>query len=96
MTPIRSNAISIGGGILTAFNACTEASLKSNENIIALTILIYITPPIARIIGALGYRVTSIESLGDLILIAGNTMPNLVDKTTPWQSLYDCICFYMF
>ena len=84
MSPIRTNALNLGGGVLTAFNAYAEASSKPYEDVIVSpTLLIYISPPIAKIVGVLGCRVTSMESIGNSILIAANTMPNLADKSTP-------------
>lgn len=47
-------------------------------------VLHYITPPTARIIAALGARVTSIESIGTSILLGCFTEVNLgADDATP-------------
>jgi hypothetical protein len=86
-SPRRTMAKHIGGGLLVAFNALIEAIIKpSNEfekmlstytnTIIAPSLLVYITPPVARIVGAFGARVIGIEVVGNEILLACNTMPN--------------------
>lgn len=83
----RTMAKPVGGGILVAFNAFTENVVKpTNEfekmmfmatnTIVAPSLLVYITPPTARIVGAFGARVTGIEVIGDKILLAYNTMAN--------------------
>jgi hypothetical protein len=83
----RTMAKPVGGGVLVAFNAFTENIVRpANEfekmlfaatnTIVAPSLLIYITPPTARIVGAFGARVTSIEVMGSEILLACNTMAN--------------------
>jgi len=85
--PLRTTAKPIGGGILIAFNSQPRAilhPLKEEEElqralntVIGPSILLYVTPPIARIIGIFGARITSIERIGDKLLLATNTMANL-------------------
>lgn len=83
----RTMAKPIGGGILVAFNAFTENVVKptndfekmmflATNTIVAPSLLVYITPPTARIVGAFGARITGIEIVGDKILLAYNTMAN--------------------
>ena len=83
----RTMAKPFGGGILVAFNAFTENVVKpTNEyekelfiatnTIVAPSILLYITPPTARVVAVFGARVTGIEVIGDEILLATNTMAN--------------------
>lgn len=84
--PSRSNALPVGGGILAVFNSYTHSSLHSEkiggENIhyntvVGPTVLVYITPPQARILMALGARVTSTAKKGCEILLGYSTAPNL-------------------
>ncbi|MEM4718252.1 MAG: DUF2139 domain-containing protein [Desulfurococcaceae archaeon] len=83
----RTVAKPIGGGILVAFNAYSEALFyPTNEfeeiirfatnTIVGPSVLLYITPPVARIVGAFGARITGIELVGDKILLATNNMAN--------------------
>jgi len=83
----RTMAKPVGGGILVAFNAFTESIIKpasefekilftATHTIVAPSLLVYITPPTARIVGVFGARVTGIEVIGDEILLACNTMAN--------------------
>ncbi len=87
-SPMRSNALYINGGVLVAYNAHHDAlySVKTLEDkikytitnaIVAPTLLVYITPPVAKIVGTFGARITSMESVGDKIVIGTNTSPNL-------------------
>ncbi len=86
--PLRSNALSIGGGLLVAFNASTHSTITGTDELPpeqqraarrppAQTLLVYLSPPTARIIAALGVRVTSMALAGPYILVATNTCPNL-------------------
>jgi len=87
-SPSRTVALPVGGGILTAFNSFTHGFINPlNEvesrnaetvnTIIGPTVLIYLTPPVARIVGSFGARITSIETIGDKILVGTNTSANL-------------------
>ncbi|MEM4821750.1 MAG: DUF2139 domain-containing protein [Desulfurococcaceae archaeon] len=84
---LRVNAKVIGGGVLTAFNSFTHGTVKVfNEEsrrakkylntIFAPTTLIYLKPPVVKIIATLGARVTSVETICDKIIVATNTMAN--------------------
>ncbi|ADV64992.1 DUF2139 domain-containing protein [Desulfurococcus mucosus] len=86
--PQRSNALVLGGGILAPFNAYTHGFLhgyKEGDNVLAKhlntvvgpSVLVYITPPQARIVMALGARVTSMAKRGGEILVGYSTTPNL-------------------
>ena len=86
--PLRSNALSIGGGVLAAFNASTHSTIAGTDELPleqqrasrkppTQTLLVYLSPPVARIIGALGVRVTSMALAGPYILIATSSCPNL-------------------
>lgn len=89
LTPQRSNAIAIGGGVLAPYNAMTYGMLhvsggrevKEFLNDIneprAPSLLLYLSPPTVRIVGAYGARITSIAKSGSKVLIAYNTDPNL-------------------
>ena len=85
--PLRTVALPVGGGILTAFNAYThgvlyprneeeEAFAKATQTILGPTVLVYITPPQAKIVGVLGARVTSLESMNGKILVGACTTAN--------------------
>ncbi|MFZ8782609.1 MAG: DUF2139 domain-containing protein [Desulfurococcaceae archaeon] len=88
--PLRSNALELGGGVLAVFNSYTHGYLHARgENpeekskallynyIAGPTVLVYITPPVARIVMVLGARVTSMTKMRDKILLGTNTAPNL-------------------
>ena len=88
--PQRSNALEMGGGILASFNAYSHGYLHpykwDNEEkekirrvntIVGPSVLVYITPPTARIVLALGARVTSMTKMGKYLLLGVNNMPNL-------------------
>jgi hypothetical protein len=86
LSPQRSNAIASGGGVLAPFNAFTHGLLhaditrdvlRSINDVRGPSVLVYITPPQARIVGAYGARITSIAKMGSQILIAYNSAPNL-------------------
>jgi hypothetical protein len=87
-SPMRSNALYINGGVLVAYNAHHDAiyTVKSVEDkirytltnaIVAPTLLVYITPPQIKIVASMGARVTSMETVGDKIVMGTNTTPNL-------------------
>lgn len=83
--PLRTVAKPLGGGIVIAYNAYTNSvfywndpSIVRNINtIVGPSVLLYISPPTVRIIGAYGARITSIERIGDKLVLATNTMANL-------------------
>ncbi len=88
-SPCRTNALPAGGGLLVAYNAYAHGQVfKTTREDVERSkvldfkhgpsVLIYVTPPFAKIVGALGARVTSLERAGSHILVATNTMPNLV------------------
>lgn len=85
--PIRVNALPIGGGILVAYNAHHDAVYqpKTEEEKLNATftntisgpsVLVYIVPPMVKIVGTFGARITSIEKVNGKLLIAANTTPN--------------------
>ncbi|MFN4045899.1 MAG: DUF2139 domain-containing protein [Acidilobaceae archaeon] len=85
LSPQRSNALPAGGGILAPFNAYTHGVLHIDSvdvvrvinRVRGPSVLLYITPPQARIVGVYGARITSMTKMGSKILIAYNTSPNL-------------------
>ncbi|MEM0365588.1 MAG: DUF2139 domain-containing protein [Acidilobaceae archaeon] len=86
LSPQRSNAVIAGGGVLAPFNAYTHGVLHIDysQGIIrdindtrGPSILVYITPPQARIVGVYGARITSATKMGSKILLGYNTAPNL-------------------
>jgi len=85
--PRRTMAKNFGGGILVAYNAYTEALVyptNESEKLMAAatntiagpSVLLYIAPPTARIVAAMGARITGIELVGDKILLAVSNMAN--------------------
>ena len=82
--PLRTQILHYGGGILVPFNALTHASItpsnvfeESLNTLVGPSVLVYITPSTARIVASFGSRITGLEILGDKLLIASNTQPNL-------------------
>lgn len=82
--PHRSNAIALGGGILAPFNSLSHgfihgpggAPREANEPV-GPSVLVYISPPVAKIVAALGARVTSVARKGGSVLLGTSTAPNL-------------------
>ncbi|MEN3000035.1 MAG: DUF2139 domain-containing protein [Acidilobaceae archaeon] len=87
-SPQRSNALAVGGGILAPFSSMPHGGLHLSDLSIvrdvnearAPSVLIYISPPQARLVGAYGARITSLTKAGSRVLIAYNTAPNLGGK----------------
>lgn len=96
--PFRTNSVSVGGGILVPYNAhhdsvyqpsTEEAKTYStySNTIAGPSVLLYITPPMVKIVAAFGARITSVEKVGDKILLATNNSPNAGGpKVTPFDS----------
>ena len=85
--PLRTVATPVAGGVLVAFNAFTHGvlyprneeekeSARAMNTIVGPSVLVYITPPMARIVGAFGARITSIENAGGRILLGTSTTAN--------------------
>ncbi len=84
----RCNALPYAGGVLIGFSAYSygvllprtrdeEEESRSVDRIVAPSLLMFITPPAARPLLALGARITSLEHYGERILVGVNTAPNL-------------------
>jgi len=96
--PFRTVAINLGGGILVAFNAFTHGiwhfpgnseEVKRLNFIVGPSVLLYITPPMAKIVLALGARITSFERVGDMLILGTSTVANLGGyDATPIDSGY--------
>jgi hypothetical protein len=92
--PFRVNAINVGGGILTAFNAHHDAVYRpggdgwlGTNTVVGPSVLLYVAPPMVKIVGAFGARVTSIEKVGGKLLIATNSAPNTGSpEATPFDT----------
>ncbi|MBI2184369.1 MAG: DUF2139 domain-containing protein [Thaumarchaeota archaeon] len=93
-SPTRTMARPMAGGVLVAFNAYTHGALHpknafekemadSNNSINGPSVLLYITPPVARIVAVLGARVTSFEKVGRTLLLATSTVANLGADDAP-------------
>ena len=94
-SPTRTMAKPLSGGVLVAFNAYTHGAIHARnefekklvnvlETVNGPSILLYITPPVTRIIGAFGGRITGFEKVGDKLLLATSTEANLgADDATP-------------
>ncbi len=96
--PFRVNAINVGGGILAAFNAHHDAVYKpdpddggtswvTTNTVAGPSVLVYIAPPMVKIVGTFGARVTSIEKMDGKLLIATNSAPNTgATEATPFDT----------
>jgi len=91
--PFRVNALSVGGGILTAYNAYHDVSFggkrwgRFTHTVPGPTVLVYATPPEVRVVGVLGARATSLEKIGGRLLVATNSAPNTGEATaTPFDT----------
>jgi hypothetical protein len=99
-SPSRTVCKAVGGGILVAFSAYSESflhprnefetSMKRRANFVnGPSVLVYITPPQVRVVGALGGRITSFEKVGDKLVVAASTAANLsADDATPVDTGY--------
>jgi len=96
--PYRVNAINVGGGVLVAYNAHHDAVYRpdveyeglewnTTNTIPGPSVLVYITPPIARIVAAFGARITSMEKVAGKLFVATNTAPNTSSsEATPFDT----------
>jgi hypothetical protein len=80
--PTRTMAKSVVGGVMVAFNAYSHGSRRPGSGpdsspIAGPSVLLYITPPQARIVGAFGARITGFEKKGGEILVAASNEANL-------------------
>ncbi len=85
--PLRTNTVTLGGGVLVAYNSYSHGLLyprnKAEEEMarernttVAPSVLLYIAPPQVKVVAALGARITSIESAGRWILLGTSTTAN--------------------
>lgn len=85
--PRRTMVKPFAGGILIAFNSYSEAIMKpideyekimskASNTIVAPSILLYVTPPMAKVVAVFGARITGFEVINDKIIVAYNTMAN--------------------
>jgi hypothetical protein len=90
--PSRTMAKSIAGGALVAFNAYSHGSRRPGSGpdsspIAGPSVLVYITPPQARIVGAFGARITGFERVGGDLIVAASNEANLgFDDATPMDT----------
>lgn len=91
--PFRVNSLNVGGGLLTAYNSYHDVSFGGSRwgeftHLVAgPTVLVYITPPVVRIVGAVGARITSIEKIGGNLLLGANNSPNTGETSaTPFDT----------
>ncbi|MCS7109982.1 MAG: DUF2139 domain-containing protein [Candidatus Caldarchaeum sp.] len=96
--PFRTNSIIAAGGILVPYNAHHDAVYQPTTDeaktysvytntITGPSVLVYITPPMAKIVGTFGARITSVEKVGEKILLACDNSPNAGGPTvTPYDS----------
>jgi len=80
--PTRTMAKSVVGGPLVAFNAYSHGARSPGSGpdsspIAGPSVLLYITPPQARIVGAFGARITGFEKVGGELLVAASNEANL-------------------
>jgi len=74
-SPFRSNCLPVRGGLLVAYNSLPD-SLVMKRCVVMPTLLVFVAPPMVKVVGVFGARVTSMEKVGSKILVAGNTTPN--------------------
>jgi hypothetical protein len=88
-SPSRTMAKPVAGGAMVAFNAYSHGARRAGSGpdsspIAGPSVLLYITPPQARIVGAFGARITGFEKLGSELLVAASNEANLgFDDATP-------------
>jgi len=81
-SPYRANSLPIGGGIMTAYSSLPDLLGYEHQPIAMPSLLVYVTPPSIRVIGAFGCRITSLETISSDLLVAANTMPNVSNYRT--------------
>ncbi|WP_297499723.1 DUF2139 domain-containing protein [Thermococcus sp.] len=95
--PFRVNAVNVGGGVLTAYNAHHDALYRPEQSdqgkwvmsntVSGPSVLLYITPPMVKIVGTFGARITSIEKMDGKLLIGTNSAPNTgATEATPFDT----------
>ncbi|ASI99201.1 DUF2139 domain-containing protein [Thermococcus celer] len=93
--PFRVNAINTGGGILIAYNAHHDAAYRPDDGftwattntLVGPSVLLYVAPPMVKIVGTFGARVTSIEKMDGKLLVATNSAPNTGStEATPFDT----------
>ncbi|MEM1628465.1 MAG: DUF2139 domain-containing protein [Desulfurococcaceae archaeon] len=88
LSPRRANATILAGGVLAPYSSYVEAAInipgdmdrseaKLLNTAISPSILLYISPPMVKVVGVFGSRITSIEKAGSRILVGYNTVANL-------------------
>ena len=80
--PSRTMAKSVLGGVMVAFNAYSHGSRRPGSGpdsspIAGPSVLLYLTPPQVRIVGAFGARITGFEKVGGELLVAASNEANL-------------------
>ncbi len=85
VSPFRTNALPVGGGLLVAYNSIPDLMLGEYRPAVMPSVLVYVQPPQVRVVAALGARVTSLEKYGSKILVACNTMSN-TGRPTPMDT----------
>ncbi len=74
-SPFRTNCLPVRGGLLTAYNSLPDM-LGLKRSVVMPTLLVFVSPPMVKIVGVYGARITSLEKFGSKILVASNTTPN--------------------
>jgi len=80
--PTRTMAKPVLGGVMVAFNAYSHGSRRPGSGpdsspIAGPSVILYITPPQVRIVGAFGARITGFEKVGGELLVAASNEANL-------------------
>lgn len=82
--PLRANALNVGGGVLAAFNTLHD---DPRGKAVGPSVLIYVVPPLIKVVGVFGARITSMESMPGRLLVAANTTPNAgAAEATPFDT----------
>ncbi|MEM0340234.1 MAG: DUF2139 domain-containing protein [Acidilobaceae archaeon] len=77
-TPQRSSAVIVGGGVLAPFSSYSHSDIANPLPSLAPSLLLYLAPPLVKISGILGARITSGTKFGERILLGYSTHPNTV------------------
>jgi len=74
-SPFRSNCLPVRGGLLVAYNSFPD-TFSLRWSVVVPSLLVFVAPPMVKVVGVFGARITSMEKVGSKIVVAGNTTPN--------------------
>jgi len=74
-SPFRSNCLPVRGGLLVAYSSFPD-TFSLRRSVVVPSLLVFVAPPMVKVVGVFGVRITSMEKVGSKIVVAGNTTPN--------------------